>query len=91
MIMYLMNVVILISCSQYNYSQLAEMIESVLQYQGSPYDFEPRLDVSDPCAAQVCSCSMMVLSPSQIIAYVTAAKRLSENELYDLSVKREPR
>ncbi len=26
----------------------------------------------------------------QVIAYVTAAKRLSENELYDISLQREP-
>lgn len=30
------------------------------------------------------------LSPSQIIAYLTAAKRLSENELYELSCQQEP-
>ena len=28
------------------YSQLSELIDSVLQYQGSPYEFEPQLDVS---------------------------------------------
>ena len=30
------------------------------------------------------------ISPLQIIVYVTAAKRLSEIELFDLSVQREP-
>jgi hypothetical protein len=50
-------------------TKLSSLIDTVLQYQDVPFNFQPKIDV---------------------MAYISSAKRLTDNELYDLSVQREP-
>ena len=66
------------------------MIDSVLQYQRMPYDFMPRLDVSIYTCTRIEYIILYLIYCHQIIAYITSVKSFSDNELYDLSVAREP-